>query len=117
MSTLTSPLETLARRIGAAITFLNPGGTFVSLALVVGAYFVVSGVFDIVWSLFSTRFPGWWLQLLSGTAELVLGYLASRSFESSAVVLVTWVSVTAIFRGISEITAGFAVRAATAGAT
>ncbi|WP_162940141.1 HdeD family acid-resistance protein [Gryllotalpicola protaetiae] len=96
----------------AALAFANPGGTFVSLAVIVGAYFVAIGIFDIVWSLLNVKFPGWWLQLLSGIAELILGFLASRSFESSAVVLVTFVSVTAIFRGISEISVGFAVRAA-----
>lgn len=97
--------------VGAAVlTFANPGATFVSLAVVMGAYFVVAGTFDIVFSLFNVHVPGWWLQLLAGIAELVLGFLASRSFESSAVVLVTYVSVLAVFRGLSEIAAGFAVR-------
>ncbi|MCU1403603.1 MAG: hypothetical protein JWM70_1927 [Microbacteriaceae bacterium] len=97
--------------IAAIIAFINPGGTFVSLAIVAGLYFIVAGTFDIISSLFSIAFPGWWLQLLSGIAELVLGFLASNSFASSAVVLVTLVSVLAVFRGVSEIAAGFAVRA------
>ena len=96
----------------AVLTLADPGATFVSLAVVMGAYFVVAGTFDIVFSLFNVHVhvPGWWLQLLAGIAELVLGFLASRSFESSAVVLVTYVSVLAVFRGLSEIAAGFAVR-------
>lgn len=94
----------------AVLTLADPGATFVSLAVVMGAYFVVAGTFDIVFSLFNVHVPGWWLQLLAGIAELVLGFLASRSFESSAVVLVTYVSVLAVSRGLSEIAAGFAVR-------
>ena len=96
--------------IGAIIIFVNPGSTFVSLALVTGFYFVFAGIFDIISSLFSTGTPGWWLPLLSGIAEVVLGFLASSSFSSSVVVLVTYVSVVAIFRGVSEIAAGFGIR-------
>ena len=97
----------------AIIAFINPGSTFVSLALVAGFYFVFAGIFDIISSLFAIPFPGWWLQLLAGVAELILGFIASNSFANSAVVLVTFVSVLAIFRGVSEISAGFAVRAVT----
>ena len=96
--------------IGAIIIFVNPGSTFVSLALVTGFYFVFAGIFDIISSLFSTGTPGWWLPLLSGIAEVVLGFLASSSFSSSVVVLVTYVSVVTIFRGVSEIAAGFGIR-------
>ena len=96
--------------IGAIIIFVNPGSTFVSLALVTGFYFVFAGIFDIISSLFSTGTPGWWLPLLSGIAEVVLGFLASSSFSSSVVVLVTYVSVVAIFRGVSEIAVGFGIR-------
>jgi uncharacterized membrane protein HdeD (DUF308 family) len=97
--------------IGAVIAFVNPGATFESLALVVGIYFVFVGTYDIIASLFSIAIsPIWWLQLLSGIAELVLGFLASSSFSSGVVVLVTYVSVLAIFRGVAEIGAAFTVR-------
>lgn len=95
---------------GAVLIFVNPGETFVSLAIVAGFYFVFAGTFDIISSLFATRVPGWWLQLVAGIAEVVLGYVASSSFTSSAVLLVTFLSVIAIFRGVSEISAGFSVR-------
>jgi uncharacterized membrane protein HdeD (DUF308 family) len=97
--------------VAAIFAFVNPGSTFVSLALVIGFYFVVVGTFDIVSSLFDTAIPGWWLRLLSGVAEVILGFIGSSSVSSGAIVLVTLVSVLAIFRGVSEITAGFGVRA------
>jgi uncharacterized membrane protein HdeD (DUF308 family) len=96
--------------IGAVIIFVNPGRTFVSLALVAGFYFVFVGTFDIISSLLATSVPGWWLQLLSGIAQVVLGYLASSSFSSGVFVLVTYVSIVAIFRGIAEISAAFSIR-------
>ena len=97
--------------VGAVIAFTNPTSTFASLALVVGFYFVFVGLYDIIASLFSVGlYPGWWLQLISGIAELVLGLLASSSPSSSVVVLVTYVSVTAMFRGVAEIGAAFSIR-------
>ena len=96
--------------IGAITIFINPGAAFYSLAVIAGLYFVVVGTFDIISSLFSTSVSGWWLQLLSGIAEVVLGFLASSSYTSSVVVLVTYISLVAIFRGVSEIAAGFAIR-------
>ena len=97
--------------VAAVIAFANPGGTFVSLSLIIGFYFVVVGIYDIVTSLFITAIPGWWLGLLSGIAEVILGFIGSSSMASGEIVLVTLVSVLAIFRGVSEIAAGFGVRA------
>ena len=98
--------------LGAAIVaFIDPAGTFVSLALVTGFYFVFAGVYDIISSLFTVSVnPAWWLQLLSGIGQLILGLLASGSLSNSVVVLVTYVSMMAVFRGVSEIAAAFTVR-------
>jgi uncharacterized membrane protein HdeD (DUF308 family) len=103
--------------IGAIVVFVNPGSTFVSLALVAGFYFVFVGTFDIISSLFASGVAGWWLQLLSGIAQVILGFLASSSFASGVVVLVTYVSIVAIFRGIAEISAAFGIRSIHAAAT
>ncbi len=97
--------------VAAVTAFADPGGTFVSLALVTGFAFVVAGAVDIVSSLFAVGVnPAWWLQLLSGVAQVVLGVIASGSLADSVVVLVTAVSVLALFRGMSEIAAAFSVR-------
>jgi uncharacterized membrane protein HdeD (DUF308 family) len=97
--------------IAAVIAFINPGGTFYSLALVVGFYFVFVGTFDIISSLFSIgSTPAWGLQLVSGIAQLLLGFLASSSLSASIVILVTYVSISALFRGVAEIAAAFTAR-------
>jgi uncharacterized membrane protein HdeD (DUF308 family) len=99
--------------IGAISVFVDPGGAFVSLAFVTGIYFLFAGTYDIVASLFGIgTVSGWWLQLLSGILEVVLGYLASSSFANGAFVLVTFVSIAALFRGIAEIAAAFSARSA-----
>jgi uncharacterized membrane protein HdeD (DUF308 family) len=97
--------------VAAAIAFINPGGTFFSLALVVGFYFVFAGTFDIISSLFSVgTSPAWGLQLVSGVLQLLLGFIASSSLSASVVILVTYVSVSALFRGVAEIAAAFTAR-------
>ena len=97
--------------IAAVIAFVNPGGTFFSLALVVGFYFVFVGTFDIISSLFSVgTSPAWGLQLVSGVLQLLLGFIASSSLSASVVILVTYVSISALFRGVAEIAAAFTAR-------
>lgn len=97
--------------VAAVIAFANPGGTFYSLALVVGFYFVFVGTFDIVSSLFSVGVtPAWGLQLVSGILQVLLGFIASSSLSASVVILVTYVAVSALFRGVAEIAAAFTVR-------
>lgn len=97
--------------IAAVIAFINPGGTFVSLALVVGFYFVFVGTFDIISSLFSIgSSPAWGLQLVSGVLQLLLGFIASSSLSASVLILVTYVSISALFRGVAEIAAAFTAR-------
>ncbi len=97
--------------VGAVIVFINPGATFVSLAIVVGFYFVFAGTYDIVSSLFSVgTTPAWGLQLFAGIIQVLLGFLASSSLSNSVIVLVIYVSVSALFRGVGEIAAAFTVR-------
>jgi uncharacterized membrane protein HdeD (DUF308 family) len=97
--------------IAGVIAFVNPGGTFFSLALVVGFYFVFVGTFDIISSLFSIgTSPAWGLQLVSGVLQLLLGFIASSSLSASVVILVTYVSISALFRGVAEIAAAFTAR-------
>lgn len=97
--------------VGAVTAFVDPAGSFVTLVTITGFYFVLMGTFDIVSSLFAAGvIAGWWLQLISGILEVVLGFIAAASFENSAIILVTWFSLTAVFRGVAEIAAAFSVR-------
>jgi uncharacterized membrane protein HdeD (DUF308 family) len=55
------------------ITFFHPGDTFVGLAAVVSFYLIFRGSFDIIADIAdSSPASSWWLQLISGMAELLL---------------------------------------------
>jgi uncharacterized membrane protein HdeD (DUF308 family) len=106
-------LVAVAFVIVGIVAFIDPGGTFVSLAAVMSFYFVIRGGFDIA-SAFSLSDPlgTRWLTVTLGFIEVLIGFWAAGSWGASALVLVAWVGGLAIVRGIAEITVAFQVRRA-----
>jgi uncharacterized membrane protein HdeD (DUF308 family) len=55
----------------------------------------------------------WWLGLVAGILELVLGFCASQQmFPARGALLLIWVGFFALFRGISEIVIAFELKSA-----
>jgi len=98
--------------IAALVALFWPGETFIVLAAILGWYLLFRGTFDIVNSLASRRVEGWWLELLVGIAEILVGFWAIGYPGRSAVLLIFWVGVTALARGIMSIFLAFRVRGA-----
>jgi uncharacterized membrane protein HdeD (DUF308 family) len=95
----------------AVIAFIHPGDTFVGLAAVMSFYFVFRGTFDVIASLMvKDVMHGWWLQLVTGIAELLIGFWAAGSWGVSATILVAWVGASAFLRGFGEIAGAFRLR-------
>src|SRR5262245_47077705 len=98
--------------IGAGIVaFIHPGNTFAALAAVFSFFLIFAVFFDIIISI-STRheIEVWWLQLVGGIIELVLGFWAAGYYGRSAVLLIAWVAAFAIIRGIRDIVLAFRIR-------
>jgi uncharacterized membrane protein HdeD (DUF308 family) len=93
-------------------TFVWPGVTLYVVSVFVAWYLIVFGITHLVSALAGPKLPWWWTGLLLGIAELVLGVWAVRSWERSLFTLVTLVGVWAIFHGVNEIFAAFAVHQA-----
>ena len=98
--------------IGAGIVaFIHPGDTFRALAAVFSFFLIFAGTFDIIVSIAARReIEVWWLQLITGIIELVLGFWAAGYYGRSAVLLVAWVAAIAIIRGVNNIVLAFRVR-------
>ena len=95
------------------IAFVHPGNTFKALAAVISFYFIIKGGFDIIQSIaLRDVYDLWWLLLAAGIAEVVIGFWAAGYFGRSVVLLVVWVGVTALTRGITEIMLAFRLHAA-----
>ena len=93
------------------VAFVHPGNTFEALAAVFSFFLVIAGTFDIVISISVRReVDVWWVQLIQGIIEVVLGFWAAGYYGRSALLLVAWVAAIAILRGIRDIVLAFRVR-------
>jgi uncharacterized membrane protein HdeD (DUF308 family) len=98
--------------VGAIWAFARPFDAFWSIASVLGFLLIFKGTLDII-SAFMTKDvnSAWWLGLVVGILELVLGFWASQQmFPARAALVLLWVGFFALFRGISEIVIAFELR-------
>ena len=98
--------------VGAIWAFARPFDAFWSLASVLGLLLVFKGTLDIIGAVMTRDVnSSWWLGLVVGILELVLGFWASQQlFPARGALLLLWVGFFALFRGISEIVIAFEVR-------
>jgi uncharacterized membrane protein HdeD (DUF308 family) len=98
--------------IGAGWAFVSPFGAFWALAAVFGLLLILRGALDVVSSLsLKDSSEAWWLGLLTGILMILLGFWVSQQrFPATAVLLLIWVGLFALLRGISEIVIAFEVR-------
>jgi uncharacterized membrane protein HdeD (DUF308 family) len=106
--------------IGAGlIALIWPGQTFLVLSAIAGWLLLFYGIIDIVFAFSTRHLEGlWWTQLISGIIMVLLGFWAISPDDATvstyrgAVLLVVWIGVAALFRGISDIIVGFRLRSA-----
>jgi uncharacterized membrane protein HdeD (DUF308 family) len=93
------------------IAFIHPGDTFRALAAVISFFFIFKGFFDIIVSIATKDEIGvWWLQLVAGIIEVLIGFWAAGYYGRSVVLLVAWVGIAALIRGVTEIILAFKLR-------
>lgn len=97
--------------LAGVFAFVRPDTTFLTLAAIIGWYLIFKGFLDIVVSL-STRAEQdlWWLGLVVGIAELLIGFWAAGSPRQSIALLIIWVGAAALARGVMEIILAFRLR-------
>jgi uncharacterized membrane protein HdeD (DUF308 family) len=90
------------------VAFIHPGNTFAALAGVMSFLFVFMGALNIIVSI-ATRneSPVWWLVLVIGIAELMLGFWAAGYYGREVILLVVWVGAICLTRGLTEIVFAF----------
>jgi uncharacterized membrane protein HdeD (DUF308 family) len=52
----------------------------------------------------------WWLQLFVGILEIALAFWVAGSFRDQVILLVIYVGVTALFRGVTELIIAFKLK-------
>jgi len=105
--------------IAGIVALVWPGETFLVLAAIIGWLLLFYGIVDVVVSIGTRHIQDlWWLQLIVGIAMMLLGLWAiapdnqTVSTWRGTVLLVFWVGIAALMRGISDIIVGFRVRSA-----
>lgn len=90
------------------ITIINPTTTAVFIVLTFGLFLLVSGITEVIYSISSLSQNKFWpVHLILGVIEAGFGvYLVQRP-ELTALVLVTFIALSLMFRGVLEIAAAF----------
>lgn len=97
--------------VAGVVAFIHPGNTFAALAAVFSFFLVFAGTFDIIVSISARHeVEVWWLQLVGGIIEVVLGFWAAGYYGRSSVLLIAWVAAFAFIRGVRDIVLAFRVR-------
>jgi len=87
-----------------------PGITLMALVMLFGIYVIVEGVFSLV-AAFSNRGAGaWWVLLLEGIVSIAIGCIAFIWPGITAVGLMIFIALWAIFTGLLEIGAAVQLR-------
>ena len=91
--------------------FIEPGSAFSALAALIGFFLLFKGIYDITVA-FMTKdeFELWWLQLVVGLVEIGLAFWVAGSFRDKAILLIVYVGVVALSKGITDLFLAFKLR-------
>ncbi len=96
--------------LGGIGALLSPFQTFTILAALIGFFLVLKGTFDFIIALaLRHEVDLWWMTLIAGLIEIGIGIWAIGYPGRSAALLIIWVGIGAIIRGIAEIVTAFHV--------
>jgi uncharacterized membrane protein HdeD (DUF308 family) len=95
--------------VGGIMSFVHPKDAFVAVASIIGFMFLFVGIFDLIVA-FSDRTGLWWVRMITGFLCIGLAFWASGDFQRKAVLLVAWLGLFALFRGINSFIVAFTLR-------
>jgi uncharacterized membrane protein HdeD (DUF308 family) len=97
--------------IAAIWAFVHPHNAFATLSALIGFFFLFKGIFDVTVAI-TTRplFELWWMQLVVGIIEILLAFWVAGSFKDQTILLVAYVGIIALSRGITELILAFKLR-------
>ena len=90
---------------------VHPHNAFATIAALIGYFFLFKGIFDITVAFVAkSQFDVWWLQLALGIVEILLAFWVSGSFRNKTILLVVYVGVIGLTRGITELILAFKLK-------
>ena len=104
--------------LGGIWAFIRPVNTFFALVSVLGLVLLLQGAFEIIQGVSSRgENPLWWLGLVAGILLILLAFWVSGSdrvfnLQARTYLVLFWVGLMAIIRGITTIVLAFTIRSA-----
>jgi uncharacterized membrane protein HdeD (DUF308 family) len=97
--------------IAGIVALVNPEWTFLALASIIGWWFLFKGILDIIVA-FSTKHVNelWWITLIVGLIELGLAFWVAGNFHEQVILLVVYVGILCLSKGITDILLAFRLR-------
>lgn len=98
--------------VGGVVMLFNPTQTFLVTASILGAIFLLIGVFWMMEAFATMKMnPLWWLGLIAGMMMLGLGFWASgQFFITQAYSLLVFTGIWALLHGITDIVKAFQIK-------
>lgn len=95
--------------VGGIMSFIHPGNAFVAVASIIGFMFLFVGILDLIVA-FSDRTGLWWVRMITGFICVGLAFWASGDFQRKSVLLIAWLGLFALLRGITSFIVAFSLR-------
>ena len=97
--------------IAGIYALVHPYDTFQTLAMLVGLFLLVKGIYDLtVGFVTKDQFELWWLQLVVGIIEILLAFWVAGDFRQKAILLVIYVGIVVLARGITDLFLAFKLK-------
>ena len=90
---------------------VHPHNAFATIAGLIGFFFLFKGIFDVI-AAFATKalYDLWWITLVVGVLEILLAFWVAGDFRAKAILLVVYVGIIGLSRGITEIILAFKLK-------
>ena len=90
---------------------VHPHNAFLTIAGLIGYFLLFKGIFDLIVA-FAAKSQSdlWWLQLVIGLTEILLAFWVAGSFREKTILLVAYVGIIGLSRGITELIVAFKLK-------
>jgi uncharacterized membrane protein HdeD (DUF308 family) len=97
--------------IAGIVALSNPNWTFLALASIIGWWFLFKGTFDLIVAFGQKAVNDlWWVRMVVGLIELGLAVWVAGDFNEQVVLLVLYVGIMCLSKGITDIILAFGLR-------
>ena len=97
--------------VGGIWALVHPHQAFSTIAALIGFFFLFKGIVDVMSALMTRKlFEFWWLQLTVGIIEILLAFWVAGHFRNKVILLVAYVGIMALARGITDLILGFKLK-------